>query len=92
MINIKAKFITSIILSLIIPWSYFIFVSVGTVKTFDQDGNTMIGPDGLAGFIEFNGLVGSVIIYLETIAICGFFVFCICTIYEVIAKKCATQP
>ncbi len=92
MSNIKAKFITSIILGLIIPWLYFIFVTVGTVKTFDQEGNVLVGPNGLASFIEFNGFLGSLAIYSEAIAISGFLVFCVCTLYEIIAEKSATQP
>ena len=88
----KPKLITSILLGLLMPWSYFLVVTIGPLRSYDEAGNETIGPGGLAGFIEFEGIVGSLLIYSKTAGVCAFVVFIVCSIYEIIKQKCATKP
>lgn len=87
----KAKMITSSLLGLMLPWSYFLIVTVSPIRSFDQSGNKTVGAGGLAGFVEFNGLGGSLFIYAKAVVFCALVVFIICEIYEAIAKICATK-
>jgi hypothetical protein len=88
----KPKLITSVLLGLLIPWSYFLVVTVGPIRSYDQSGPESIGPAGLAGFIEFEGIVGSILIYSKATIVCALLVFIICTIYDVIAKRYDKKP
>lgn len=83
----KSKIVTSVFLGLLFPWSYFVFVTVGPNRHYDMDGNEVVGAYGISGFIEFNGVVGSVFIYLQATLACAFFVLIICSIYDFIRKK-----
>lgn len=88
--NVMAKLITSTLFGLLMPWSYFLVVTVGPVQSYDPSGNETVGSSGLFGFIEFNGILDSLIIYTEAVIVGALVVFIICTVHEMIAKKCAT--
>jgi len=85
----KAKLITSILLGFLLPWSYFLIVRSEPIRIYDQAGNETIGSSGIVGFIEFYGIVDSLIVYSQAAIVCTLIVFVICFIYEKIAKKCA---
>lgn len=87
----KAKIITSVLLGLLIPWIYFLIVTVGSIRTYDPIGNEIIGPRGVIAFIEFNGVIDSPIIYGKAAIVCILFVFTICSIYDLIAKNLAAS-
>ena len=83
----KAKTITSVLLGLLIPWIYFLVVTVGSIRTYDPIGNEIIGPKGVIAFIEFNSIIDSLIIYGKAAIVCILFVFVICSIYDLVAKN-----
>ncbi|KZZ62858.1 hypothetical protein A3762_01915 [Oleiphilus sp. HI0125] len=88
----KPKLITSILLGSLFPWPYFLLITVGPIRSYDEAGKEIVGPGGLAGFIEFEGIADSLLIYSKAAAVSALVVFVICSIYEVVSKKCATKP
>ena len=85
--EMKAKLITSILFGILIPWLYFVFVNVGPIRYYDVDGDDIIGASGIAGFIEFNGITDSILIYLQAILVCTLLVLFVCGAYDFIQKK-----
>jgi hypothetical protein len=78
----KSKLVTSLILGPLLPWVYFLFVTVGPARYTDSDGNTTIGESGgVTGFIEFYGALESTIIYVKTSLTCAVLVFSVCIVY-----------
>ncbi len=88
----KAKFITSFIVAILAPWSYFIFIKVQPLRTYGQSGKESTGGSGIASFMEYHGVIDSLIIYGKAFLVCAVLVYVACIIYETIAKKCAIQP
>jgi TRAP-type C4-dicarboxylate transport system permease small subunit len=52
-----------LLISLLLPFTYFLFINVGPIRYIDAAGNQMTGPGGIQGFIEFYGLVLSLAFY-----------------------------
>lgn len=78
----KSKILTSILVGLVLPLSYFLFVTVSTLDVY-EDGklvNEGSGKIGVSAFIEFNGILGSLIIYCQAAFFCFIVSFVICSI------------
>lgn len=73
----KSKLLTSLIVGLVLPWAYFLVVTVGPVREISESGE-VIGKSGIAGFIQFHGFADALIIYAQAIAVCGVLAFGIC--------------
>ena len=80
----KSKIITSLIVGLLMPWTYFLVVTVGPVREISESGE-VIGKAGVAGFIEFHGIADALVIYVEVSAVCGVLAFGICWLNEAVA-------
>lgn len=88
----KNRFVICTLIGLIFPWLYFVFITVNPVKYIRANGNVTEGSRGIAGFIEFNGLAGSLFIYLQAIIVCTVFVLIIFRIYNAINNKITKKP
>ncbi len=88
----KNRLVISTLIGSILPWLYFVFITVSPVKYISANGNVTEGSRGVAGFIEFNGLSGSLFIYLQAIIVCTVFVLIIYSIYNVINKQITKKP
>ncbi|PUB80787.1 MAG: hypothetical protein DBP02_20210 [gamma proteobacterium symbiont of Ctena orbiculata] len=88
----KAKLITSSVVGLLLPWTYFVIVNIGSIRKYDQLGKESIGSSGILGFIDFNGFTDALVIYVKTVFACALVVFFICVVYDVIAGKYVTKP
>ena len=93
----KSKILTSSFLGLLFPWTYFLFVTVSPLRVYDQSGTEITatessGSGGVLSFIEFNGIGGSLFIYMKVAVICALFVLVACFTYDFIAKKYASKP
>jgi len=80
----KAKLLTSLFIGALLPWVYFIVVRIGPLRYIDNEGTTVSKLSGISGFIEFNGVFNSIIIYFQTATVCACIVFIICNIYVLI--------
>lgn len=74
-----------------LPWAYFLVVSVGPISTYDKFGKESVGISGVLAFIEFIGLPDAIIIYTKTALVCALLVYFVCVVYDVMAGKCATK-
>lgn len=74
------------------PWAYFLFVTVGPMRSYDMSGNETIGPGGVVGFIEFEGVWGSLLIYAKSAFVCALVVFIVCSIYDLILNAYESKP
>ena len=83
----KAKLITSGLFGICLPWLYFLIFRVGPIRIIDPNGVTTIGAGGVAGFIEFEGLFGSISIYVQSILVCSIIIFLACTVYDLVKSK-----
>jgi hypothetical protein len=81
---LKSKLLTSLIVGLIMPWAYFLVVTVGPVREISESGE-VIGKSGVAGFIKFHGLADALGIYVQASAVCGVLAFGVCWLNEAIA-------
>ncbi|MFB2707241.1 hypothetical protein [Marinobacter shengliensis] len=79
----KSKFLTSLIVGLVLPWTYFLVVTVGPVREISESGE-VIGKSGVAGFIQFHGFADALMIYAQAIAVCGVLAFGICWLKEAV--------
>jgi hypothetical protein len=89
---LKAKLLKSSILGALIPWSYFLIVTVSPLRVYDQAGNDVTPREapsngGVLGFIEFYGVEESLLMYLGASMFCGLIVFVISSINEFISNK-----
>jgi hypothetical protein len=80
---LKSKLLTSLIVGLALPWTYFLFVTVGPVREYSEPGE-VIGESGVAGFIQFHGFADASMIYAQAIAVCGVLAFGICWLKEAV--------
>ncbi len=84
----KAKLITSLLIGSILPWFYFILVSVGQVRYLDQDGNlTKFGSSGVIGFFEYHGLMEAALIYGQSILVCATAIVLVCYCYDFVKTR-----
>ena len=88
----KAKLITSGLLGLMLPWTYFLVVKIGPIRTHDQFGEVSFGASGVLGFIEFIGLTDAILIYTKAVLACTLAVFLICVVYDAISGKYSSTP
>ena len=79
----KSKLLTSLIVGLILPWTYFLVVTVGPVREISESGE-VIGKSGVAGFIQFHGFADDLVIYVQASAVCGVLAFGICWLKEAV--------
>ena len=77
----KSNLITSLLVGIVLPWAYFLIVTVGPVREIGESG-LVIGPSGIEGFIQFNGLSDALVIYFQAGAVCAVVAFCICLLKE----------
>lgn len=77
----KPNLITSLLIGIVLPWAYFLIVTVGSVREIGEFGE-VIGPSGIEGFIQFFGLSDALVIYFQTGAVCAVVAFCICLLKE----------
>ena len=79
----KSKILTSLIVGLVMPWTYFLVVTVGPVREVSDSGE-VIGKSGVAGFIQFHGLADALVIYVQANVVCGVLAFGICLLKEAV--------
>ncbi|MEC7816548.1 MAG: hypothetical protein VX939_09760 [Pseudomonadota bacterium] len=87
----KAKFLTSLIVGLLLPWTYFLVFTVGPVREISESGE-VVGESGLAGFIQFYGFADALVIYAQAIAVCGVVAFGICCLKEAMDHALKPKP
>jgi hypothetical protein len=78
---LKSNVLTSLIVGLILPWTYFLIVTVGPVREISESGE-VIGKSGVAGFIQFHGFSDALVIYVQAIAVCAVLAFCTCLLKQ----------
>lgn len=88
----KSKIVTSVLAGLLIPWSYFLFVQAGPIRTYTADGEEIIGESGVNGFIQFHGLQDSLIAYGKAGAICALVAFVVCLANGAIERTFGAKP
>jgi len=85
----KAKMVTSILSGLLIPWLYFLFVTVSPMTVYEE--GEPVGPSrgasGITLFLEHNGIIESLVIYGQSAASITLAVFAICTFNNWLANK-----
>jgi len=86
---LKSKLLTSLIVGLVMPWTYFLIVTVGPVREVTEF-EEVIGKSGIAGFIQFHGLFDTLVIYAQAGAVCAVLAFGICWLNEALAQ--ALEP
>lgn len=79
----KSNLLTSLIVGMVLPWTYFLFVSVGPVREIGESGE-VIGKSGIEGFIQFHGLTDALVIYVQASAACAVLAFGICLLKEAV--------
>lgn len=79
----KSKLLTSLIVGLVMPWTYFLVVTVGPVREIGESGE-VIGKSGVAGFIQFHGFADALVIYAQAGAVCAVLAFGICWLKEAV--------
>ena len=89
--QMKPKLITSIVFGILVPWLYFVVVTVGPARHVGTEGKSNIGSSGISGFIEFHGIIGATEMYIKTALLCAGFVYIICTAYTYIEAHYATK-
>lgn len=77
----KSTLITSLIVGIVLPWAYFLIVTVGPVREIGESGE-VIGASGVEGFIQFHGLAEALLVYAQAGAVCGVVAFCVCLLKE----------
>ncbi len=83
----KSKIITSLSVGTISPLLYFLLINVSSVTYINKKGIKTEGASGLLGFIEFYGILESLIIYAKAVILGSILVFIICCIYDFISTK-----
>lgn len=81
--SLRSKLLTSLIVGLVLPWAYFLVVTVSPVREISEYGE-VIGESGVAGFIQFYGFSDALVIYAQAIAVCGVLAFGICWAKEAV--------
>ena len=74
----KANVVTSILFGLIIPWAYFLFVSVSSLNVYENGvliKEQSENNSGIRNFIEFHGTFESLVIYAKTATVCFLIIF-----------------
>lgn len=78
----KVKLLASASLGLLMPWLYFIFVSLGPIRYVGGNAGSSLGQSGVASFVAFYGGLDAVFIYMQTALISSFVVFVVFYIYS----------
>ncbi|PPI85633.1 hypothetical protein KEHDKFFH_04180 [Marinobacter maroccanus] len=89
--SMKSKLITSVLAGLLVPWSYFLLVQVGPIRTY-SDGKEIIGESGVAGFIQFHGWQDALVLYGKAGAVCAAVAFIICLANGAIERTVGAKP
>lgn len=87
----KSKLVTSVLAGLIVPWSYFLVVQVGPIRTY-VDGKEVIGESGIAGFVQFYGWQDALVAYGKAGALCAAVAFMICLVNGAIERSFGVKP
>lgn len=85
----KAKVVTSILSGALLPWTYFIFVRISSMDTY-QNGvlvSSASKSSGIGLFIQHNGIAGSLITYSIAAIIIALITFCIFSFNNWLAEK-----
>ena len=82
---------TSLALALIMPFTYFLFVTVTSLNIYDSGSGVLLskasGSTGIKAFIELNGLAQSILLYAKSTLYFFIFTFLVCNVYDFFNKK-----
>ena len=77
------------LMGILLPWVYFLFVKISPMNIYENGVlvRKATQQSGIASFVEFNGVTGSLMIYLKVFAILFVATYLICTLNEFFKKQ-----